>query len=523
MNRTLFTLILIALSLIAGLFTQPALAFTLTLVAGPGVAGSPTASSKSYPAGTVVPYSYRPASTTWAGAVVVLDGKIVATTGNITMNANHWLFVYGNPSKGTLFAGMITVPSDPTKVLYPQFFRDRTASSIRIANPYCAITSATVSFPANYLGAFPMPTIVGAPLPNAVLRGAHVKDYWLYGIDNPSTNEGCSGDLHVAFVQTLKRLKKLGVDHIGIYRDTQLVDATAVTMRILPAAQWSIPFAELKWIATQAKALGLKVHEYRQITIDDTKGHFLSNSPTIAWMNRFLDAYTLFIVDRAKEAETAGVAAFELDWGGFWLANLTVGSQMQALVSSKMSAAARKVREVYSGKILYGTLSPWASGNATLLANVDYLIVPMWMINFSVADDANTSVPLLKQKYRDLISAVAGAYGPERKPAVFQVYAQSHRNWFKSGWIEDGFCVADDHGPCKQRNVKIDFSIQAIAYEAMLEAIKSQTDFQTAAVDATAYWYVDVMLPKSAFPNLSQSWRNKPAEAILRKWFAETP
>jgi hypothetical protein len=202
-----------------------------------------------------------------------------------------------------------------------------------------------------------------------------------------------------------------------------------------------------------------------------------------------------------------------------FFANLTPGGQLETLLRSRFADAAQKVRAVYSGKIMYGTMAPWNSGDPTLLANIDYLIIPIFGIDFHAADNDHLTVALLKQKYLDVIANLAAAYGPSRKPAIFQVYAQSTRNWFVTSWIEDGFCVADGANPCKQRSVKIDFSVQAIAYEAMLEAIKTQASFQTAAVDAVASWYLDVILPKDSFPNLSQSWRNKPAEAILRKWF----
>src|SRR2546426_12077223 len=90
------------------------------------------------------------------------------------------------------------------------------------------------------------------------------------------------------------------------------------------------------------------------------------------------------------------------------------------------------------------------------------------------------------------------------------------RVFLLTGWVEDGFCVSG----CAQNAVRTDFSVQAIAYEAMLEAVSTQTAFTTAGVTAGSYWYVDVMLPAQSFPNISQSWRNKPAESILYRWFA---
>src|SRR3989454_4590440 len=45
------------------------------------------------------------------------------------------------------------------------------------------------------------------------------------------------------------------------------------------------------------------------------------------------------------------------------------------------------------------------------------------------------------------------------------------RDYLLNGWVEDGFCVSG----CAQNAVRTDFSVQAIAYEAMLEAVSTQT------------------------------------------------
>jgi len=107
--------------------------------------------------------------------------------------------------------------------------------------------------------------------------------------------------------------------------------------------------------------------------------------------------------------------------------------------------------------------------------------------------------------------------GTNKKPILWKMQAQSHRYYLRDGWIEDGFCVSG----CMQNNVQIDFSVQAIAYEAMLEAINQQNFLTVDSVVADTSWYVDILLPKDSFPNLSQSFRNKPAESILYKWYAK--
>lgn len=301
---------------------------------------------------------------------------------------------------------------------------------------------------------------------------------------------------------------RLGADHVGIFRDTYLDDTNAATLQFSKWARWSISDSELSWIIAQASAYGRQVHEYRQINVNDSNKVPLPNPPTQAWATKYLDAYIEYIVDRATVAEQNGVEAFQLDWGVYWFD----WTPYQTLFVSKMINAAQQVRSVYSGKILYGTTAPWISGDPTLLNSIAWFIGDQFFaINVDATENTNLSVSLLKQKYLDLMSALANALGPGRKPMVWQVFAQSHRDYLLTGWIEDGFCVDN----CMQQTLQTDFSVQAIQYEAMLEAIAEQTLFDTASVDAKVYWFVDVILPKDSFPNISQSPRNRPAESIL--------
>jgi len=492
--------------------TDLAPSFLLTTILGDGAQGSPLTSAVPYAPGAVVPYCYAPSASD-AAALAVLDGSVVPASGSISMNADHVLWAFGNPSSGTPFNGMMTVPSDFTKIPYPEFYQRAPSFSYTVPDPYCAIATAVVAYPASYLGAFPLPAIQGAPLPIAWSRGAAVKDYWHYGLTNPSTNAGCSGDMHAAFVNTLQRLRKLGADHVDIYEAAYLVDVNAASLDFDLTQRIEISDAELAWIVGAAQAAGLEVHEYMQVGGEDLNHVLLPTPPTSTWASAYLDAYTRFIVNRAALAQRDGIQAFQLDWdGGYWFD----WTPLRDLFIAKMTAAAQQVRGVYSGKILYGDVAPWISNDVDLMNSIDWFIGNIFGIQFSAADNANITVPQLRQKYLDLITGLSNVLGTTKRPVVWQLFAQSHRDYLLNGWVEDGFCVSS----CAQNAVRTDFSVQAIAYEAMLEAVSTQTAFTTVGVTATASWYVDVILPAQSFPNISQSWRNKPAESILYRWFA---
>ena len=134
--------------------------------------------------------------------------------------------------------------------------------------------------------------------------------------------------------------------------------------------------------------------------------------------------------------------------------------------------------------------------------------------NFTATDNMNITVPLMKQKYLDVIAGIA-SMEDRSKPRIWIPKAESYRDYFINGFVEDMFCV----NGCSQNNVQTDFSVQAIAYEAALEAIAQQTYYTTAAVTPSSTLYTDVALPMNAFPNISFSFRNKPAESILYQWY----
>jgi len=491
----------------------------LSTIANSGAAGTPSTGVVTHNLGDQISYSHYSNLPTSPSIITMLDGIVVSSNGNINMDSDHFLWSFGNPTSGIPFTNMMAVPSDFTAIPYPKFYQTPTSFNLSVVDPYCTTNPKTIAYPASYLGAFPFPDVIGAPLPVNIKRGANVKDYWQYGITNPATNAGCTGDLHTAFISTLARLKKMGVDQVGVFRDTQVADFTALTWQILPSASWSISDTEMAWIVGEANKVGVQIYEYRQVVETDVNNVVWSANPTLAEVTKFLDAYITYIVGRAVVAEQNGVAAFQLDYG--YLYWPTWSPAMEMLFISKMVTAAQQVRAVYSGKIMYGQTNKLFNNVdecALILKEIDVYIGDLTAANHIASNEnSNPTVSMMKQKYLTAMSWYSNMMGTNKKPILWKMQAQSHRYYLRDGWIEDGFCVSG----CMQNNVQIDFSVQAIAYEAMLEAINQQNFLTVDSVVADTSWYVDILLPKDSFPNLSQSFRNKPAESILYKWYAK--
>ena len=494
----------------ATVHTGTASQFLRTII-GVGVKGNLKPGKKPYAPGTRVEFSFTPVIG-YSAAMVVLDGKLVRSTGTIDMSADHWLWAFGNPEKGTTFKDVMTVPSDVTKIPYPEFYQKRPSFTFKVADPYCALTSKVIAYPSSYLGAFPMPPINGAPLPPGILRGVALRDYWGGGgwLNNPSLNNECTGSMYTAFIESLKRFKKLGADHVIMYQTAIMEDVNAAELRFLAKDMW-ISDTDLAWIAAQARAAGLKLHEYICIGTD-AKHQPLPQNPSPEWAAKFFDAWTKFIVGRAVVAQRNGIEAITLDWSAYYL-DLT---SMNSLYVSKMTELARRVRRVFSGKTIVGTAYT-PSDASSLLKNIDWVCKGIFY-GISSEENSQLSVSVVKKRTQEIIGWAAASLGADAPPMVWGLAPGSYRNYLLGGWLEDAFCVPSPDD-CSQRKVRTDFSVQAITYEAALEAIAEQALLKTASVEAFGYWYTDVIRPKDSFPNLSFSFRNKPAESIVYEWF----
>ena len=127
--------------------------------------------------------------------------------------------------------------------------------------------------------------------------------------------------------------------------------------------------------------------------------------------------------------------------------------------------------------------------------------------------------------YTDISSQLNGA--PVNLPVIWNLQAQSKNDYYVTAWTESVFCVVFGGNSCVQKTYTTDFSVQAIGYEAMLRAVNEQTYFKNNTVNIDAgYWLTDDLTPRLSeaqpgFPNLHQSVRNKPAEAIVKYWFGK--
>jgi hypothetical protein len=413
--------------------------------------------------------------------------------------------------------GYLSLPNEIAAFSYPASYTLGQAAAQAASDP-CNFLPARNEFPASYVGRHVLPETANAPLAPAIVRGLTLKDAW--AVANPTFVGGCSGSMRQAFVHTLDRALALGVDTIDVIPWTSVnLFGTAWRIPIPDELHTStMPDSELVWAAQQAATVGIKLRWSNQIL--DALGGFRP-APTVENITKFLDAFEPYMIERAKLLQSAGFDAMQIScscWFPYWM------DPGKSLMEARMAVVAPKLREVFKGKLIFEHTN--ADTDATLRANVDYNLQLLFpgMLPLTDDDKQNPSVPMFRKRILEAMQGVS-TVADMSKPMIWRLAFPSRTDALTTGYLEETFCtagfdtVSGFDSACLQRSRTADFSLQALFEQAALEAIAQQTWFQTHAVEVD-YWMTDSVQPSTTFPNLATSVRNKPAEAILRAWYA---
>lgn len=413
------------------------------------------------------------------------------------------------------------VTTDLNKINYPDFYTQAKPVNTTVNNPYCLIEATETAYPSAYLGSYPLPQINGAPLPPGIKRIVGVKDIWIGNpnwIGDPNNNncryKGTKDAMFDSYVKTLPRVKMLGGEMITITNYVHFSNfQTAGVENDKPA----INDDTLRKIAKTAKSQGLDVILYLNLAPGKEK---VGEIPSDEWLATLIDNYEPFLLNQAKMAEETGINGIMLNHFDY---QPTIKGH-ETIYQAKMLELIKKVRSVYSGQLIL-MIDPLIGADTAkiseVMSSVDaYLYTPHTTV-LAYSDDKTVSVQNLKRLYLKNLKEIGDTVGKYNKPVYLRILVQSENDFLTNGWDEDMFCIQRGSDPCYQANLKPDFSVQAIAYEALMEAIKEANGkyLDVAGTDTYGYWFTDVLLPMASQPQIAQSIRNKPAESILKEWF----
>lgn len=422
----------------------------------------------------------------------------------------------GGQGEKIVLPDALTVSTDITKIEYPGFYKEPSVAMFTVENPYCAIDRQIVAYPISYLGEHVFPNVEGAPLPIAIIRSIGIKDTW---IPEPNLNKSCFSvgfsATKKAYEKTLLRIKALGASQISFTNYVHFSDFKNADIDGPDKA--AVSEEDLRFVAKKASEQNLEVTLYLNLAPGKEK---VSEIPSSSWLSTLIKNWEPFVLRQATIAEETGIHTLMMNHFDYQ-PNI---KGFEDTYQKEMSTLLEKIRKVYSGKILLMIDPVWGADLgilAPLLSQVDgFLYTPPTDV-LRYKNDKSVTVAHLKTLYLDTFSSLGKDFGAYHKPIYLRVLIQSSREFLEKGWGEDMFCKTREGDLCYQKNLEVDFGAQAIAYEAMLEAIKDAHTkyFTVGGIDSYGYWFTDVMLPDTSQPQIAQSIRNKPAESIVREWF----
>src|SRR3990172_7114981 len=411
----------------------------------------------------------------------------------------------------------IVFPTDKGAIDYPDMFTNPTITSAQVIDPYCAIEQEEVAFPAEYLGSYEFPQVNGAPLPAEIKRIVGIKDVWIPEPNHNSCPYSVPYEkMRQALDTTLLRVEALGGDGITFTNYIAFVDFAGAELEAPEKS--AIAKDDLRYIADKAQTMGLETTLYLNLPPGAVEVSW--EIPSEEWLATLINNWEPFVLDQAQLAEEAGIDALMVNHFDYQPSI----AGFEDVYQTEMLKLIEKTREIYSGRILF-MIEPLAGANLnkleTLLSSVDGFIYTPETTPLRNASDKTVSVSNLKSLYLDNLNRVSRDFGKFNKPFLLRVLIQSEKGFLESGWNEDQFCIAREGNPCYQKDLEVDFSLQAIAYEALMEAIAEihGGSLVIGGIDTYGYWFTDVILPFDSQPQIAQSIRNKPAESVVFEWF----
>ena len=403
-------------------------------------------------------------------------------------------------------------------------------------NVECNITPrlhSKVTSLSEYKGNFVIPTS-NLTLNNSLIRSMDLKDldpWWSKSNTNTCTNKELY--LQNVFIEHLNRMQNLNVDQIWIY-NYGVWDDFSKPIWSIATTNYIIPNDTLKVIVQEAQKRNIKVFMGWQMNNSDTVGVWNSLDPSGTWsynnlsketLLKIMDSYKILIVSQAKFAQSIGISGMAVDLGAFNPPILQINSEFKEIYVTRMSNIIDAIGDVFKGTLVYGQYDSII--DERIISKIDRLRVTLWfgtetpLNQLSVDYFQNYTIGQMERYYLKYKLALNNNY--QNLPIEWLIYAQGTQEFYtKDGYLEDSYCF----NPCKQYQLKTDFSIQAIAIEGALQAITKQSFFTSGAVSISNYWHTDDLTPTAVdgniiFPNISSSIRNKPAEDIVKMWYTK--
>lgn len=338
---------------------------------------------------------------------------------------------------------------------------------------------------------------------------------------------------------TMARVKEMSGKEIAVYSFVEMLgdrenfvvqEAPPMPKNILGQIKHkyqrdgAITESEMRQIVKTAKKYGLKATIYYNVGADYTKYLKVTVNPFAArgtggsaaearagedfgryepktkeWLDRYFDQLKDVLVEWAKRMESAGIDGFNISPH---YRPPTV-APLNDYADTKWLEIIAAIREVYHGKI-------YSDGNPAYRDAVDGLYV-----SAGITVRPNATIEEMRDAWKKELRSIEARYTGYNKP-IFVMVGLSSYDGALSGKPGMEFL---DYVEVEAAGYKRDWQEQADGYEAFFQALSE--GFHFAGFGTRFLSWDDMMGPEyhpSRYSDLASNMRNKPAEAVWKKW-----
>lgn len=394
-----------------------------------------------------------------------------------------------------------------------------------------SVSKANLNLPSDYFGNF-LQTDRVRRLPTNIQRAMNIQDVdvaWL----KPAAS-GCKDKNKYKInnlVETLNRLKDLGVEKVWIYNYSYIEDITKDEF-VFSETEAVLPNSVLDEVVVEAHKRGIKVfYAFQLAFLCDLQGRCIDmNKLDTNILNKLMNAAKNKIVKDAKHGSEIGLDGIKVVIDAFSIKSLsTYNSDLRKSYVNLAVNTINEIKKVFSGKLVYGQSN--AIYDPTIISLVDSMAYTIWtgqsynlsLFNSNVADDAmKTYLSYIHYWLTQDLGDLAAT-----KPIDWEIYSESNSLFYTSTeeWY-DKFCTITmiRNNNCKSKSITTDLSLQSIFIDAAINSIVNQDKLKSNSISIYGYSSNDDVKPTYLggainYPNLGNSTRNKSAESIIKQWY----
>jgi len=356
-----------------------------------------------------------------------------------------------------------------------------------------------------------------APFPADFVQGAGLTDVWgsfFYG----SSSEG---RIHHRdyFETTCQRLAEDGFEDVYVANTFRFTQVSPLPKLEVGVHTMGISEEDLSTLVTVAHRYGLRLHLlYFAGTVDGGHSYLATAQHSEEWIRSLFGQYKALMVEQAEMADRCNVDVLVLGWQAAGVNYEGHEDLWYALWADTI----KTLRDAWPALLeynitQYGSLWHFKDGPAEIadFDGIDSFLLSQWAGSAGRPGSYDDSVNSLYDWFSAWLEREVRWFKDlAQRPFVLVASIQSTDGYMVDGWSDVAIGIVKRDIP--------DFFEQARGYEALFQAM-ARSDVFDGVVLPKFHWDdpfgPDLGLDSFSRMDLSASIRNKPTEAVVKRWF----